>query len=67
MYMQISSTFVFTSGHSVVVVFFQCSKEVTGVFFQLGQKPFLKLKVGYRSIDWDEIQIYSQSFNTMQR
>ncbi|KAJ7365470.1 hypothetical protein OS493_005578 [Desmophyllum pertusum] len=42
------------------------SKQLSGVFFRLGQKPFVKTKVGYRFINWDELGIYNQSFNVMQ-
>ncbi|XP_066026415.1 cation channel sperm-associated auxiliary subunit epsilon-like [Pocillopora verrucosa] len=41
----------------------QYSKELTRVFFQLGQRPSVKLKMGHRFIDWDELQIDRQSFN----
>ncbi|XP_078349595.1 cation channel sperm-associated auxiliary subunit epsilon-like [Oculina patagonica] len=44
----------------------QYSKELSGVFFRLGQKPFITGKLGYRFINWDEFQIYNQSFSVIQ-
>ena len=57
-------TFTVIETRFVFYFFFQYSKELTRVFFQLGQRPSVKLKMGHRFIDWDELQIDRQSFNT---
>lgn len=43
----------------------QFSRQLSEVFFQLGQKPFVRAKVGYRFINWDQLQIFNQSFSVI--
>ncbi|XP_073249901.1 uncharacterized protein [Porites lutea] len=42
----------------------QFSKELTGVFVQMGQSPVLKVKVGHRFVSWDEWKIFNKSYIT---
>ena len=42
----------------------QFSKELTGVFVQMGQSPILKVKVGHRFVSWDEWKIFNKSYIT---
>ena len=43
----------------------QFSRQLSGVFFRLGQKPFVRAKLGYRFISWDQLQIFNQSFSVI--
>ena len=50
---------------SLIFVFvLQFSKELTGVFVQMGQSPVLKVKVGHRFVSWDEWKIFNKSYIT---
>ena len=44
----------------------QFSKELTGIFFQMGQTPVLNVKVGHRFVSWDEWKIFNKSYITIE-
>ena len=43
----------------------QFSRQLSGIFFRLGQKPFVRAKLGYRFISLDQLQISNQSFSVI--